>query len=99
MSLPVALRLEAKLEFDEAFDWYERQRPGLGGSFAACVEEAFERVAKAPELGAKVLREVRRAAVRRFPYSLYYTVEADRIVVIAVFHGKRDPKVWQSRVS
>lgn len=38
MSLPVVLRFEASLEFDEAFDWYERQRRGLGRDFAACVE-------------------------------------------------------------
>ena len=34
MSLPVVLRAEAQDEFDEAFDWYEGRRPGLGVSFA-----------------------------------------------------------------
>jgi plasmid stabilization system protein ParE len=98
MILPVVLRLEARLEFDEAFDWYDRQRPGLGRDFVACVEQAFGRIAQTPELGGKVFRHVRRAAVRRFPYSVYYTVETDQIVVIAVFHGKRDPRVWQARI-
>lgn len=28
MSLPVILRTEAQADFDEAFDWYEKQRPG-----------------------------------------------------------------------
>jgi plasmid stabilization system protein ParE len=40
---------------------------------------------------------VRCALVRRFPYAVYYRVEPERIVVIAVFHTKRDPGVWQSR--
>jgi plasmid stabilization system protein ParE len=97
MSLSVVLRSEARVEFDDAYDWYERQHRGLGGEFAACVEETFARITQNPELHAKALPNVRRAAVRRFPYSVYYTVEADRIVVIAVFHGKRDPRVWQSR--
>lgn len=30
MSLPVVLRPEARAEFDDAFDWYEQQRPGQG---------------------------------------------------------------------
>ena len=30
-------------------------------------------------------------------YSLYFRVEADRIVVLAVFHGARNPIVWQRR--
>jgi plasmid stabilization system protein ParE len=98
MILPVILRPDARREFDDAFDWYNLQRPGLGAEFVACVEEAFQQIARAPELRAKVHRNVRRAPVRRFPYSIYYTVEADRISVIAVFHSKRNPRVWQSRV-
>ena len=98
MSRPVVLRPEAKSDFDDAFDWYERQRPGLGNDFVVCVEETFTRFAKTPELHARVLGGVRRAAVHRFPYSVYYAAEADQIVVIAVFHGRRDPKVWQSRI-
>jgi plasmid stabilization system protein ParE len=35
--------------------------------------------------------------VRRFPYSVFYRVEADRIVVLAVFHGRRNPRIWQAR--
>jgi plasmid stabilization system protein ParE len=37
-------------------------------------------------------------AVRRFPYSVYYVVEPSQIVVLAIFHGRRDPKQWRSRV-
>jgi plasmid stabilization system protein ParE len=98
MTLPVILRPVARREFDGAFDWYEQQRPGLGVEFVACVEEAFRQIARTPELRAKVRRNVRRAPVHRFPYSVYYTIEADRISVIAVFHSKRNPKVWQSRI-
>jgi plasmid stabilization system protein ParE len=35
--------------------------------------------------------------VHRFPYGLFYQVEADRVFVIACFHGKRNPRRWQSR--
>src|SRR5207249_2679149 len=30
MNLPVVLRRQARLEYDEAADWYESRRPGLG---------------------------------------------------------------------
>jgi len=40
----------------------------------------------------EVMKPVRRGVVRR------YLVEKTRIVVLAVFHGKRDPAVWQPRV-
>lgn len=97
MTRPVVLRLEAEVEFSDASEWYERQRPGLGADFIACVEETLERIADTPELHGIILGNVRRAGVRRFPYSVYYTVEAERIIVIAVLHGNRDPRIWQSR--
>jgi hypothetical protein len=50
MSLPVVLRSEARAEFDEAFDWYEQQRPGLGLDFAAQVQEVLDRIGATPEL-------------------------------------------------
>jgi hypothetical protein len=30
MSLPIVLRPEARVEFDDVFNWYEKRRLGLG---------------------------------------------------------------------
>ena len=98
MTLPLVLRAEARAEFDEAFDWYEQQRPGLGLDFMRRVQQAFDLIEQMPELHARVFEDVRCATVRRFPYAVYYRVETDQIVVLAVFHGRRDPKIWQERV-
>jgi plasmid stabilization system protein ParE len=97
MSLPVGLRPEARAEFDEAFDWYEQQRPGLGLDFAAQVQEVLDRISATPELYAQVFEDVRRAVVQRFPYAVFYKIELPQVVVLAVFHGRRDPKSWQAR--
>ncbi len=98
MSLPVVLRDEAQVEFDEAFDYYETQRPGLGVEFAECVQKVFDRISATPRMHAPVLADVRKAVVRRFPYCVYYRAEAARIEVIAIFHTARDPTIWQGRV-
>jgi len=99
MSLPVVLRPEARAEFDEAFDWYEQQQPGLGVDFTTHVQEVLDRIGATPELYAQVFQEVRRAVVRRFPYSVFYKIEPQQVVVLAVFHSRRDPKIWQARAS
>ena len=97
MSLPVVLRPEARVEFDEAFDWYEQRRLGLGVDFVAQVQEVFDRISTTPGLYAQIFHEVRRGVVRRFPYSVFYKVEPQQVVVLAVFHSNRDPKIWQAR--
>ena len=98
MSLPIVVRPEAQTDLLEARDWYEQQRPGLGDAFAEAVEEMLARIKEMPELYAAMLREVRRGKLRRFPYVVYYRVLSDRIEVIGVLHGSRDPKVWQDRM-
>ena len=98
MNLPVVFRLEARAEFDEAFDWYEQQQAGFGLNFLDCVADVLARIESMPESYEMIFEDVRRAVVRRFPYSIFYRIETDQIVVLAVFHGKRDPKIWQSRV-
>ena len=97
MSLPVVLRPEAQDDLLLARDWYERQSPGLGDAFATTVEQLLARVEAMPELYAVTFRGVRPAKLRRFPYVVYYSLLADRIEVLAVLHGSRDPRVWQGR--
>lgn len=91
--LPVAQR-----EVEEAFRWYEAQRPGLGYDFLLAMDATIERLRRLPEGNEVVALRTRRALLRRFPYLVLYALEADRIVVTAVFHGRRDPIRWSDRV-
>ena len=97
MSLPVVFRQIARQEMDESIAWYEKQQPGLGIQSVADVELALNRVAAAPEQFPQVRGEVRRALLRHFPYTIQFLAEAHRIVVLAVFHAKRNPKQLEDR--
>lgn len=98
MNVPVVLRAEAQADFDEAFDWYEALRPGLGTDFAVQVQQVFDRISANLLSHGLVFQDVRKAIVQRFPYSIFYRVEVAQVLVLAVFHGKRDPSIWQGRV-
>jgi len=94
---PLSLRAQARAEIQEAFEWYEDQRPGLGREFLAAVRARLADIEEAPARYSKVRGEVRRALVDRFPYSIFYFAEPDETVVLACFHGKRDPRHWHKR--
>jgi plasmid stabilization system protein ParE len=98
MNLPVVFLPEAQAEFDQAADWYEEQKPGLGADFLAAVRKVVQRIEAAPALYAVVRKSVRMGMVERFPYAIFYRIEQDRILVISVFHTSRDPKIWRRRV-
>ena len=97
MRLPVVLRDEAQAEFDEAFDYYEGQRAGLGADFVARVQQVFDRIAATPQLHAVVFADIRKAVVARRPYCVFYRADATRVEILAVFHSSRDPTIWQGR--
>jgi plasmid stabilization system protein ParE len=96
MSLPVVLTAEAEADFNAAADWYEEQA-GLGAKFTLQIRQVLVRIGQMPELHAVLHRDVRRAKVQKFPYNVYYRVRPDRVEVIAVLHGRRDPSIWKNR--
>jgi toxin ParE1/3/4 len=96
MTLPVVLRDEAKAEMNEAFDYYENRKAGLGVDFVAKVQQVFDRISRNPRMHQLVFADIRRAVVTRFPYCVFYRTDDTRVEVIAVFHTSRDPSLWQA---
>jgi toxin ParE1/3/4 len=97
MTLRVVFRRAARAEFDAAALWYEERQIGLGAEFTSEIRRAVEIASNHPERLPVKHGAVRCVQVRRFPYSVYFLPEAHRIVVLAVFHARRNPLVWQSR--
>ena len=97
MSRPLIIREAAERDMADAFDWYEDQRPGLGAEFVHDAEQLLQTLVQRPLSFPIVEQVVRRALMKRFPYSVYFVVEEDALSVIAVLHGSRDPKHWQAR--
>ncbi len=97
MTLPVVWIPEANKDLLEARAWYANIRPELGERFALAVEATVESLTEHPLQFPLVYRRTRRAGVRRFPYGLFFEVQENRIVVIACFHGRRNPTHWQTR--
>ena len=95
--MQVLVRPAAAADIDDAFLWYEGQRPGLGADFLRTVDSALAAIQSNPQLHAVIYRNTRRALLRRFPYGVYYRVYPDSIVIVACMHGRRDPKRWQVR--
>lgn len=97
MSLPIIFRPIARLELDEAMDWYRQQKEGLHAEFKDAADQMLERIAAAPLRFGPVRGEVRRALLRRFPYAIHFVPEPNAIIVLALFHVKRDPRHLEGR--
>jgi plasmid stabilization system protein ParE len=92
----VSFRPEAEAEALETRDWYDGRRPGLGAEFRAALDETIARTVDNPMQFRLVRAETRRAILNRFPYAVYFRMDGNDIVVLAV-HGRQHPRRWQSR--
>ncbi len=89
---------EAEAELEEASDYYESKRAGLGAEFEEAVQEAVERAARRPQSfplhGDSGLRK---CFVTRFPYTIFFMDLADTVWIAAVAHQRRQPDYWKDR--
>jgi len=91
------VRPEAEAELDEAAAWYSERSYGLGAEFVRVVDAALSAISRSPFRFPEVHPPIRRAVLRRFPYAIMFRVTDEEIVVLSVFHSRRDPKRWKSR--
>ncbi len=77
--------------------WYETQQPGLGAEFTRSLEVCMAQIERTPEMYRRVDHGTRRGHLRRFPYVVYYEIEGDDVLILAVWHNRRDPDSWRER--
>lgn len=82
----------SKDDLELAFMWYERQRRGLGFEFLDCVEASLQNIIDYPEIYQLRYSCFRGCPIRRFPFSIFYSIENSEIVVHAVFDNRQDPE-------
>ena len=88
-------------EFFAALRFYREAESGkVASDFDAELRRCIELVLHSPEIAPRFGgRGARGKLLRRFPYTLVYAVQQDRIYVLAVAHQNRRPGYWTNRLS
>jgi plasmid stabilization system protein ParE len=97
MNYRLIVKPEAESDIDEAKRWYRRQRKRLAAEFVEEVGKVLVQLQRMPKMHGMSYKDVRRALVVRFPYSVFYRVVRRQVRILAVMHQRRDPAAWQSR--
>jgi plasmid stabilization system protein ParE len=98
MTVSIEFSIDARAEFDEAFDWYAKRSVGAAIGFASEIDVAVESIIADPERFVRTYAGCQLCRVKRYPYCLVYQHSADSITVIAVAHAKRRPGYWRTRL-
>lgn len=96
MRLAIVVRPQAQAEIQTAYDWYEGASAGLGERFLLEVDSIFGRVSENPKSFPTAFG-FRRAVISKFPYCAYFRESSSQVVIVAMYHGRRDPAVLRQR--
>ena len=97
MTWHVVVRSAARAEMDEAHLWYLERSPQAAAKFTDVLEAALAAIGRDPHRYPVIHKDMRRYNMPPFPYGLYYTIEAEDVVVLSCFHGSRNPAIWRER--
>jgi mRNA-degrading endonuclease RelE of RelBE toxin-antitoxin system len=98
MTMQIVILEIARLEFDEAKDFHEGEQPGLGSLFEEQIKHSLNRIRQYPQAWPSERKEIRRYLVHKFPYKILYSIQDDKIVVLAFAHLHRQPDYWIDRL-
>lgn len=87
-----------QLELDEAVTWYAEQAPGLGDAFLLESLKVLKLIERFPDAWHPITPDIRRCRLKRFPYSVIYTMDASELLVLAIAHQHRKPAFWSDRL-
>jgi toxin ParE1/3/4 len=87
----------ADIEYHEAADYYNLQSKNLGKKFILEIDGTLSIIKNYPESFAKYTKHTRKAVLTTFPYNIIYSIQQEKIIVIAVTHQHRKPKYWLKR--
>jgi plasmid stabilization system protein ParE len=96
---PVRFLQPAEAEVDEAVEYFDQQRDGLGDRFLRDLQTTTAFIAERPRSGKPLTPTVRKARLRTFQYNVIYVIDSGEIVIVAVAHHRRRPGYWRSRLA
>lgn len=94
----VSFHKAARNELLEARDYYDNLVYGLGKLFVNEIERCLNIIKVNPLAYPVLQKNIRKAVLLKFPYSLLYKSEKETTIILAVMHQKRKPQYWDNRI-
>jgi plasmid stabilization system protein ParE len=98
--VPYSVRYKraAAAEIEVAISRYAQPEINQASAFVKDLERTESHLRTQPALYQRVEGEIRRAVLRRFPYSLFYIIEQDQVIVLAFTHQHQKPRTREELI-
>ena len=99
MVYKIKIDQDALLDLQEIIEWYNQQAQGLGARFFKQTKSQINTLKKSPFVYANRYGDVHCMIIKKFPFMVHYNIDSchKTIIIFAVFHTSRNPKIWEER--
>jgi plasmid stabilization system protein ParE len=97
VTFEIIVSREAQADIALAVASFRDISPSLAVQFGEELERVYTNITEYPELYPVVYKTFRRGLLRKFPYSVFYTLAKSFILVVGVVHQARDESTWKRR--
>lgn len=91
------IRTHSHLDIQEIVDYYDGISSGITEKFLNQLYQSLDFLAEHPKKFQVKYRNTRVYYLKDFPFGIHYLERKDLVVVLAVLHTSRNPKVWKTR--
>ncbi len=93
MSYSIIVSEIAQSDIEDATDYYEVRKQGLGRVFLLSVKDTFRLIGTNPLMYVKIYMEICRALTKKFPYAIFYKIDNSEkeVTIFRVLSTYRNP--------
>ena len=96
---PIRYHEAAEDELLNEIGYLELRANGLGRRFFEEIRRSEKLISQFPESAEEIRPGIRKRILRKFRYSLIYSIEEEGVLILAVAHHSRRPGYWLGRIS
>jgi len=100
MRVKIEFHPDFYFDIEQAVNWYNEQKKGLGNKFLLNVKKILTELKNSALSFPIRYDNIRCMPLRKFPFMIHYSIDLERKVVkvVALFHTSRDPELWHTRM-
>lgn len=98
MRYKILVTPEAETDLKEIVEYYAFYGENLAYYFIESYESVAWKIENTPFVFREVRKGTRRVQMKKFPYTVYFTLMENDLHILCVIHQKRNPSIWKQRI-
>lgn len=83
---------KAQEEYEESVLWYLKKSEEVSLKFIASIEDTIQKIVKHPLINKNHYKDIYEINVKKYPFTIVYIINKNEIVILSIYHQKRNPK-------